>query len=212
MMVSSTATTNDPALALWIAWHRAQHTSLVLCRVQQRLETRIIKNTGIQVLTPGEATKQPTPVVAPEGVRQYAVAQEAEVLAMTEALKFQDALPEVAALSLAGVLAKLEVIVGADRDIGDPTDFPWPHLASVLRDLKAIAGDLPPHESDRSTTRADIARHLKQAIRLVEAVETEKASEHIRQSATSFAETSVFPKPAEKPAEFRESSRCRGSR
>ncbi|RWE79655.1 MAG: hypothetical protein EOS42_01045 [Mesorhizobium sp.] len=157
--------------------------------------------------------KQSTPVVAPDGVRQYAVAQEAEVLAVTEALKFQDALPELAALSLAGILAKLEVIVGADRDIGDPTDFPWPHLASVLRDLKAIAGDLPPYESDRSTTRADVARHLKQAAQLVEAVEeAEEAAEHIRQSATSFAEASVFPKPAEKPAEFQESSRRRGSR
>jgi hypothetical protein len=100
---------------------------------------------------------------------------------VTEALKLQDALPEVSALSLAGILAKLEVIVGADRDIGDPTDFPWPHIASVLRDLKAIAGDLPPYESDRSTTRADVARHLK----------------HIRQTVKSFAETSVFPKPAE---------------
>ncbi|TJV14152.1 MAG: hypothetical protein E5Y07_28320 [Mesorhizobium sp.] len=172
----------------------------------------MISNTGIQVLTRGENTKQPTPVVAPEGVRQYAVAQEAEVLAVTEALKLQDALPEVAALSLAGILAKLEVIVGADRDIGDPTDFPWPHLASVLRDLKVIAGDLPPYESDRSTTRADVARHLKHATQLVEDVEMEEAAEDIRQTATSFAETSVFPKPAEKPAEFRELSRRRRSR
>ncbi|WP_292114255.1 hypothetical protein [Mesorhizobium sp.] len=180
-MAPSAVTKHDPAMDLWAAWRRAQHTSQVLCRVQQRLETRIISNTGIQVLTPGEITKQPTQVVAPEGVRQYAVAQEAEVLAMTEALKLQDALPEVAALSLAGILAKLEVIVGADRDIGDPTDFPWPHLASVLTDLKAIAGDLPPYESDRSTTRADVARHLKQATQLVEAVQTGEAADHIRQ-------------------------------
>ena len=201
-MAPSAATKHDPAMVLWAAWRRAQHASQVLCRVQQRLETRIIGNTGIQVLTPGEITKQPTPLVAPEGVRQYAVAQEAEVLAVTEALKLQDALPEVAALSLAGILAKLEVIVGADRDIGDPTDFPWPHLASVLRDLKAIAGDLPPYESDRSITRADVARHLKQATQLVEATETEEAAEHTSQTAKSSGETSVFPKPAEKPAEF----------
>ncbi|TPI09925.1 hypothetical protein FJW06_24550 [Mesorhizobium sp. B4-1-3] len=170
-----------------------------------------MSNTGIQVLAPGQFTRQPTPVVAPDGVRQYAVAQDAEVLATTEALKFQDALPEVAALSLAGVVAKLEVIVGADRDIDDPTDFPWPHLASVLRDLKAIAGGLPPHELGRSTTRADVARHLKQAIQLVEAVGTEEASGHARQNATPFAETSVFPKPAEIPAEFRGSSRRRSA-
>ncbi|TPN84360.1 hypothetical protein FJ987_02810 [Mesorhizobium sp. CU2] len=157
-------------------------------------------------------TKEPTPGVAPDSVRQYAVAQEAEVLAVTEALKLQDALPEVVALSLGGILAKLEVIVGADRDIGDPTDFPWPHLASVLRDLKAIAGDLPAYQSDRSTTHADVTRHLKQATQLVAAVEAEDAAENIRQTATLFAETSVFPKPAEKPAEFRELSRRRRSR
>ncbi|TPN47953.1 hypothetical protein FJ976_20060 [Mesorhizobium sp. B1-1-9] len=145
--------------------------------------------------------EQPIPAIAPDGV-QYAVAREAEVLAVTEALKLQDALPEVSAQSLAGILAKLEVIVGADRDIGDPTDFPWPHIASVLRDLKAIAGDLPPCESNRSATRADITRHLQQAARLIDSVEAEEAAEHLRQTAKSFAETSVFPKPAEKPAEF----------
>ncbi|MBZ9717837.1 hypothetical protein LB519_08230 [Mesorhizobium sp. AD1-1] len=200
-MAQSAAMKHDPALALWAAWHRAQHTSLVLCRVQQRLETRIICNTGIQALTRGEMKKQPMPVIAPDGV-QYAVAREAEVLAMTEALKLQDALPEVPALSLAGILAKLEVIVGADRDIGDPTDFPWPHIASVLRDLKAIAGDLQPCELDRFATRADITRHLQQAAQLVDSVEAEQAAEHIRQTAKSFAETSVLPNPADKPAEF----------
>ncbi|WP_246679966.1 hypothetical protein [Mesorhizobium sp. B1-1-9] len=200
-MASSAAMKHDPALALWAAWHRAQHTSLVLCRIQQRLETRIIGNTGIQALTRGEIKEQPIPAIAPDGV-QYAVAREAEVLAVTEALKLQDALPEVSAQSLAGILAKLEVIVGADRDIGDPTDFPWPHIASVLRDLKAIAGDLPPCESNRSATRADITRHLQQAARLIDSVEAEEAAEHLRQTAKSFAETSVFPKPAEKPAEF----------
>lgn len=175
-MAPSTSTKHEPALALWAAWHRAQHTSLVLCRVQQRLETRIISNTGIQVLTTGKIEEQPTP---PDNVRQYAVAQEAEVLAVTEALKLQDALPEVAAVSLAGVLAKLEVIVGADRDIGDPTDFPWPHIDSVLRDLKAIAGALPQPKSDRYTTRADVAKHLKQAAELVESLE-EGAAERVR--------------------------------
>ncbi len=200
-MAPSAAMKHDPALALWAAWHRAQHTSLVLCRVQQRLESRIISNTGIQALTRGEIKEQPMPVIGPDGV-QYAVAREAEVLAVTEALKLQDALPEVSAQSLAGILAKLEVIVGADRDIGDPTDFPWPHIASVLRDLKAITGDLQPYELDRFTTRADVTRHLQQAAQLVDPVEAEEAAEHIRQTAKSFAETSVLPKPAEKPAEF----------
>ncbi|RWL86199.1 MAG: hypothetical protein EOR68_33565 [Mesorhizobium sp.] len=128
-------------------------------------------------MTARETKEQATP---PDSVRQYAVAREAEVLAVTEALKLQDALPEVAAVSLAGILAKLEVIVGADRDISDPTDFPWPHINSVLRDLRAIAGVLPPHEPDRNTTRADVAKHLKQAAALVESLEEAEAAERVR--------------------------------
>jgi len=102
---------------------------------------------------------------------EYAVVREAEVFAMTEALRFQDAIPNVAAQSLVGIVAKLEMIVGADRDIGDPTDFPWPHIASVLRDLKAIAGDLPAYRLNRAATRADVARHRKEATKLVAALE-----------------------------------------
>lgn len=196
-MAPSAAMKHDPALALWAAWHRAQYSSLVLCRVQQRLETRIISNTGIRALTRGEMKEQPMSVNASNGVH-YAIAQQAEVLAVTEALKLQDAVPEVSALSLVGILAKLEVIVGADRDIGDPTDFPWPHIASVLRDLKAIAGDLPPCEFDRSTTRADVSRHLKQAAQLVDFVEAEYAAQRMNQKGTSFAEPSAFPESAEK--------------
>ncbi|TPM98395.1 hypothetical protein FJ977_11885 [Mesorhizobium sp. B2-1-3A] len=105
------------------------------------------------------------------------MAREAEVLAMTEALKLQDSIPEVSATSLVGVIAKLEMIVGADRDIGDPTDFPWPHIASVLRDLKAIAGDLPVGRCSRERTRSDIAKHWESAVRLVAALKEEGAAE-----------------------------------
>lgn len=130
----------DPAAILWSEWRQARYASLLLCRVQQRLEARMMANTGIPVLTSGESASWRMSVAASEASAEYAVAREAEVFAMTEALKFQDAVPTVAALSLAGVIAKLEIIVGADRDIGDPTDFPWPHIASVLRDLKALSG------------------------------------------------------------------------
>jgi hypothetical protein len=67
------------------------------------------------------------------------------------------------------------MIVGADREIGDPTDFPWPHIASVLRDLKALAGDLPPYRSARANTRADVALHWGEAAKLVAALELEEA-------------------------------------
>ena len=163
----------DPASGLWNEWRQARYASLLLCRVQQRLETRMMANTGIPVLTSGESLSSRIPVAASEASAEYAVAREAEVFAMTEALKFQDAVPSVAALSLAGIIAKLDMIVGADRDIGDPTDFPWPHIASVLLDLKALAGDLPAYRPDRTITRADVARHWSQAIKLVTALSDE---------------------------------------
>ncbi|TPL11478.1 hypothetical protein FJ952_26305 [Mesorhizobium sp. B2-4-10] len=131
----------------------------------------MIVNPGIPVLTVGKPKERLTSVAASGPGSGYAVAREAEVFAMTEALRFQDAIPKVTALSLAGVVAKLEMIVGADRDIGDPTDFPWPHIASVLSDLKAIAGDLPACRLNRAATRADVARHRKEATKLVAALE-----------------------------------------
>ncbi|WP_245276495.1 hypothetical protein [Mesorhizobium sp. L2C085B000] len=163
----------DPASGLWSKWQQARYASLLLCRVQQRLEARMMANTGIPVLTWGESAYWQMSVAASEASAEYAVAREAEVFAMTEALKFQDAVPTVAALSLAGIIAKLDMIVGADRDIGDPTDFPWPHISSVLRDLKALAGDLPAYRPDRNITRADVARHWNEAIKLVTALSDE---------------------------------------
>ncbi|QPC95071.1 hypothetical protein GA829_09385 [Mesorhizobium sp. INR15] len=134
-------------------------------------------NTGTQVLTAGEPMP-PQPSVSTTGVgSEHLMACEAEVFAMTEALKLQDSIPEVAATSLIGVIAKLEMIVGADRDIGDPTDFPWPHIASVLRDLKAIAGGLPVSRRNRETTRNDVAKHWESAVKLVAALEEDGAAE-----------------------------------
>lgn len=169
----------DPALLLVSDWQMARHTSLLLCRVQQRLESQIMVNPGIQGLTSDSSTRaQDQTASILGGPWVYAVAREAEVFAMTEALKLQDSIPEVAATSLVGVIAKLEMIVGADRDIGDPTDFPWPHIASVLRDLKAIAGDLTGGRRSRERTRSDVAKHWASAVKLVAALKEESAAEH----------------------------------
>ncbi|TIV60751.1 MAG: hypothetical protein E5V80_08060 [Mesorhizobium sp.] len=138
----------------------------------------MLVNPGIQVLAADSSARgqgQTSPTLG--GPRDYAVAREAEVFAMTEALKLQDSIPEVAATSLIGVIAKLEMIVGADRDIGDPTDFPWPHITSVLRDLKAIAGDLPAGRRSRGRTRIDVTRHWESAVKLVAALNEEDAAE-----------------------------------
>ncbi|TGS09668.1 hypothetical protein EN852_029960 [Mesorhizobium sp. M2E.F.Ca.ET.209.01.1.1] len=138
----------------------------------------MIANTGIQVLTAVERTPWQLPVSAAGLASNHLIACEAEVFAMTEALNVQDSVPDIAATSLIGVIAKLEMIVGADRDIGDPTDFPWPHIASVLRDLKAIAGDLPAGSRTRERTRSDVARHWKSAVKLVTALKEEGAAEY----------------------------------
>lgn len=173
------ATLCDPALLLMSDWQLARYISLLLCRVQQRLESQIMVNPGIQGLTADSPTRVRDRTVRTLGdPREYAVAREAEVFAMTEALKLQDSISEVAATSLVGVIAKLEMIIGADRDIGDPTDFPWPHIASVLRDLKAIAGGLPVVRRSRERTRSDVAKHWESAVKLVAALEEEGAAEH----------------------------------
>ena len=136
-------------------------------------------NPGIQGLTADSSTPAQGQTARTLGdPQEYAVAREAEVFAMTEALKLQDSIPEVAATSLIGVIAKLEMIVGADRDIGDPTDFPWPHIASLLRDLKAIAGDLPAGRRSRGRTRSDVARHWESAAKLVAALKEEGEAEY----------------------------------
>ncbi|WP_292517689.1 hypothetical protein [Mesorhizobium sp.] len=168
----------DPALLLVSDWQMARYISMLLCRVQQRLESRILVNPGIQVLAADSSKRvQEQTALISSNPRDYAVAREAEVFAMTEALKLQDSIPEVAATSLIGVIAKLEMIVGADRDIGDPTDFPWPHIASVLRDLRAIAGGLPISRRSRERTRSDVARHWESAVKLVAALKEEGAAE-----------------------------------
>ncbi|RWB71606.1 MAG: hypothetical protein EOQ50_21940 [Mesorhizobium sp.] len=134
-------------------------------------------NPGIQGLTANSTARVQNEEALTLGApRDYAVAREAEVFAMTEALKLQDSIPDIAATSLVGVIAKLEMIVGADRDIGDPTDFPWPHIASALRDLKAIAGGLPVGRRSRERTRSEVARHWHSAVKLVAALKEEGAA------------------------------------
>ncbi|QPC93011.1 hypothetical protein GA829_21900 [Mesorhizobium sp. INR15] len=142
----------DPAFTLLSEWVRAQDASRILCRLQQRLERRVLDAAH------REATEERA---------NYSIACRAEFEAMTAVLKLQDKLPQTPALSLLGIVAKLEMIAGADREIDDPTDFPWPHIASVLDDLKEIAGSLPSERPDRSAVHADCRRYQAMAADLV---------------------------------------------
>ncbi|MBZ9847424.1 hypothetical protein LB565_05390 [Mesorhizobium sp. CA14] len=142
----------DPALVLLREWLRAQHVSQVLCRLQQRLETRLLSAASS---------------AASDAKVGYLIAYQAEVEAATAALKIQDRLPLTPAHSLLGVVAKLEMVVRADRDIDDPTDFPWPHIESILRDLKGIAGSVQLLQPGRSIVQADCRRYQATAADLI---------------------------------------------
>ncbi|AZO17338.1 hypothetical protein EJ069_23030 [Mesorhizobium sp. M2A.F.Ca.ET.043.05.1.1] len=142
----------DPAILLLRGWSRAQHVSHVLCRLQQRLERRVLN-----AASPDAMDKKVG----------YSIACQAEVEATTAALKLQDKLPHIQARSLLGIVAKLEIIAGADRDIDDPTDFPWPHISSVLDDLKKIAGSLPLERPERSVVQADCRQYQARAAYLI---------------------------------------------
>ncbi|MEZ2331803.1 hypothetical protein AB6802_18950 [Mesorhizobium sp. RCC_202] len=143
---------SDPPIQLLRDWLRAQHVSEILCRLQQRLERRYLDARDSEAMDKRVA---------------YSIACQAEVESSTVALKLQDKLPTIRARSLLGIVAKLEIIAGADRDIDDPTDFPWPHIASVLDDLKEIAGSLPSERPERSVIHADCRRYQEIAAHLV---------------------------------------------
>ncbi|WP_188130587.1 hypothetical protein [Neomesorhizobium albiziae] len=154
-------------------WQRTQRVALVLCRLQQRLERRVINAVGLGRQDRDDPRSQAQMVlqtarwdVIDEEVG-YSVAREAEVAAVTAALKLQDQLLDTPAQSLVGIVAKLEIIARTDREIGDPTDFPWPHIESVLRDLKKFVGNPPNDRPDRSAVRADAARYWAIAADLV---------------------------------------------
>ncbi|MER8691530.1 hypothetical protein NKI77_04830 [Mesorhizobium opportunistum] len=167
--VSGSFDDEDAAILLLRAWLRAQHVSHVLCRLQQRLERRVLAASDSEAID--------------EKVG-YSIACQAEVEATTAALKLQDKLPHIQALSLLGIVAKLEIIAGADREIDDPTDFPWPHIASVLKDLKKIVGSLPLGRPERTVVQADCRLYQEIATDLV-GLEKQSASLHLGRGSAS---------------------------
>lgn len=195
----------DPAVRLLREWRHVQRVASILCRLQQKLEHRLIAELGHRGQSPvevmlrcgevktvrkcseldrlvvGERLSSEARAEAEASMERqlsrwdamdreigYSVAREAEIEAITTTLKLQDKLLATPASTLPGVVAKLEMIAGADQDIDDPTDFPWPHITSVLDDLKRIAGDLPQAQFDRSQVRSEIARYRANAVRLLQ--------------------------------------------
>jgi hypothetical protein len=54
---------------------------------------------------------------------------------LVEGRECPDKLPQTAATSIEGILAKLLVILHDGEHWDRPDDFPWPHIRSVLDDL-----------------------------------------------------------------------------
>jgi len=113
----------DPAVALLHEWQEAHHVAHVLCRLQQRRETRLLN-----------AAAKP-----PEDRSGHSMARALEIDAMDAEQRLLAAVATTSAHSLIGLMAKLEMIAGGGENSDDPNTFPWPQLRSVLADLRAVA-------------------------------------------------------------------------
>ncbi|MET3795005.1 hypothetical protein ABID37_005246, partial [Aquamicrobium terrae] len=70
----------------------------------------------------------------------YSKAKAAEERFAGETARLLEELARTPAHSMGGVVAKLEVLL-LESETGDaPSDFPWPHLRSVLADLRRLTG------------------------------------------------------------------------
>jgi len=134
--VDCTGTHTDPALALSLAWTEAHAAMAEQCMKQQRLETELLErrssSAGVDGKPAGRAGRR-------DGMRRaYAEAKAAEELAGAHEQELLERLAQTPAHSLAGVAAKLSVIVTEAEDNTDLTDFPAPHLRSALEDLRHL--------------------------------------------------------------------------
>jgi hypothetical protein len=119
----------DPAVALLHEWQEAHHVAHVLCRLQQRRETRLLNAAA-------------SPAAQRIG---HSMARALEIDAMDAEQRLLDAVATTSAHSLIGVMAKLEMITGCSEAEEDPSAFPWPQLRLVLADLRDVVARGPHH-------------------------------------------------------------------
>jgi len=129
-------THTDPALALSLAWTEAHAAMAEQCLKQQRLETEMLKRRRFS----GNVDAKPASRAGDRGGtrRAYAAAKAAEALAGAQEQELLERLARTPANSLAGVAAKLSVIVTEAEDNTDLTDFPVSHVRSALEDLRRL--------------------------------------------------------------------------
>ncbi len=132
----------DPAILLARVWRDAHARTLALCRLQQRLETRLAKTVDHPPCpSPGDPSDR---VGGEESGLGYLHAKDAEAHAAEAEAQLLEELARTPAQTLDGVVAKLEVVVLEGKISDAPSSFPWPQLRSVLEDLSRIATPAPP--------------------------------------------------------------------
>ena len=127
----------DPALVLSLAWIEAHTTTLASCVRQQEAETEVIRDGGFASVS----TEVPRNREGTTAELRYVAARKVE---LENALKAETLLEKIAAtpaISLAGVIAKLSVVVREATDNSDLSDFPLPHIRSALADLRSLADE-----------------------------------------------------------------------
>lgn len=130
-----TKTLSDPALALSLAWTEAHAAMAEQCLTQQRLETALLAQSSSPNVDGNLASR----AGHRHGLRRaFAEAKAAEALASAREQELLECLARTPANSLAGVAAKLSVIVTEAEDNTDLTDFPVSHVRSALEDLRRL--------------------------------------------------------------------------
>ena len=114
----------DPAAKLARDWLKAHIKTQALCVKQQELEC---------VLSGGSADCR----------RDYTATLRAENRAARAEQALLDRLPGTSARTIDGIIGKLTMILGECEDNTDASDFPGPHIRSVLDDLSRLAGQGP---------------------------------------------------------------------
>lgn len=129
----------DPALVLANNWCDAHGRAMALCRRQQRLESRIARTSGIPPSPPSDDASTFPRRKHADLELSYLKAKAAEEQSINVADRLLEELVQTPAQSLDGLIAKLEVVLTESEIRDAPADFPWPHLRSVLVDLRKLA-------------------------------------------------------------------------
>ncbi|WP_246682596.1 hypothetical protein [Mesorhizobium sp. B3-2-1] len=131
----------DPVVALSVAWIHAHVAMLASCVRQQQAEEDLFESGAL--LSTGDVIGRGEGDIAD---RSYLDARSTEE---GDAEKAEALLTEVAATpaeSLAGVIAKLAVVVREASDNTDIFEFPLPHIRSALADLRRLTQDAICHQ------------------------------------------------------------------